>query len=403
MKVLTGISRVLVGLLFIFSGFIKANDPIGFSYKLTEYYSIFGMHFLQEQEVLQAVLICVAEIVLGVCVLVGIRMRVTSWLLLGMIVFFTFLTGFTAIGNWFFENPEHATTLKFADILGFVPKEIYYMTDCGCFGDAIKLTPFQSFYKDLFLTLLIVLIFIRRNHIRPFFAKILQTNLIIFFILASASFSIYCWMYMPVLNHLYWKEGANIKELTSEIPATKSMVFIYKNKETGALERFNQDELGKLTDKHEYVDREDVIVDPGVPAKIHDFAPRNASGEDQAARILDEDAYQLFVIAYDLKDTRLKSYKKLKEFLGPWQEKGHKIYAFTNSDTETLEKFRHEHQLAFPFYQMDLTALKSIIRSNPGFILMHKGIVVKRWSSRNAPDLKNLEKAIAKYEKKGIL
>lgn len=403
MKVLTGISRVLVGLLFIFSGFIKANDPIGFSYKLTEYYSIFGLSFMQHQEVLQAVVICVAEIVLGICVLVGIRMRVTSWLLLGMIVFFTFLTGFTAIGNWFFENPNHATTLKFADILGFVPKEIYYMTDCGCFGDAIKLTPFQSFYKDLFLTFLIILIFIRRNHIRPFFAKILQTNLILFFILASASFSIYCWTYMPVINHLFWDEGANIKELTSEVPETKEIVFIYKNKETGALERFSQDELGKLTDKHEYVDREDVVTDPGVPAKIHDFHIRNAQGEDLTDRILDEDAYQLFVIAYDLNATRIQSYKYLKEFLGTWQDSGHKIYALTNSDTETFEKFRHEHQLAFPFYQLDLTALKSIIRSNPGFILMHKGIVIKRWSSRNAPDLKNLEKAIAKYEKKGLL
>ena len=102
MKIITGISRLLVGLLFIFSGFIKANDPIGFSYKLTEYYSIFGTHFLQHQEVLQALLICVAEIALGVAVLIGTRMKVTAWLLLLMIVFFTCLTGFTAVGNWFF-------------------------------------------------------------------------------------------------------------------------------------------------------------------------------------------------------------------------------------------------------------------------------------------------------------
>lgn len=401
MKVLTGISRVLVGLLFIFSGFIKANDPIGFSYKLTEYYSIFGTTFLQHQEVLQAVLICVAEIVLGICVLVGIRMRVTSWLLLGMIVFFTFLTGFTAIGNWFFENPTHATTLKFADLLGFVPIEIYYMKDCGCFGDAIKLTPWESFFKDLFLCVLIIIIFSRRNHIRPFFAKIVQTNLILFFTLASASFSIYCWVYMPVINYLYWNEGANIKELTTEIPATKEFVFLYKNKKSGAIERFKADELGNLTDNHDYVDREEITIDPGVPAKIHDFFIRNAQGEDLTAQILDEDAYQLFVIAYDLEETRIKSYKKLKEFLGTWQNGGHKIYAFTNSDTESFEKFRHEHQLAFPFYQLDRTALKAVIRSNPGFILMRKGVVIKRWSSRNAPDLKDLEKAITKFEKKG--
>lgn len=401
MKVLTGTSRVFVGLLFIFSGFIKANDPIGFSYKLTEYYSIFGTTFLQHQEVLQAVLICVAEIVLGICVLVGIRMKVTSWLLLGMIVFFTFLTGFTAVGNWFFENPDHETTLWWANILGFTPREIYYMKDCGCFGDAIKLTPWQSFYKDLFLTVLIVIIFIRRKHIRPFFAKIMQTNLILLFTLASSAFSVYCWMYMPVINYLYWDEGSDIRALTTEIPETKEMVFIYKNKATSESTRFKMYELGNIdNNKFEFVDREDVVTDPGVPAKIHDFFVKNGQGEDITEQLLNEDAYALFVIAYDLSDTRIKSWRKFKEGISTWQDAGHKIYAFTNSEPQEFENFRHEHQLAFPFYQLDRTALKSVIRSNPGYVLMHKGIVVKRWSSRNAPSMKDLEKAMAKFEKK---
>jgi len=401
MKVLTGISRVLVGLLFIFSGFIKANDPIGFSYKLTEYYSIFGASFMQYQEVLQAVLICVAEIVLGICVLVGIRMRLTSWLLLGMIVFFTFLTGFTAVGNWFFENPEHGRTLWFAELLGFVPREIYYMKDCGCFGDAIKLTPWQSFYKDLFLSSLISIIFIRRAHIRPFFAKIMQTNLILLFTLASAAFSVYSWMYMPVINYLYWDEGSDIRALTTEIPETKEMDFLYKNKTTGETTRFKMDELGNInTEEYEFVDRDDVVTDPGVPAKIHDFFVTNGHGEDITAQLLNEDEYAIFVIAYDLSDVRIKSIRKFKEVIAPWQEAGHKIYAFTNSEPQEFENFRHEHQLPFPFYQLDRTALKSVIRSNPGYVLMHQGIVVKRWSARNTPDLKDLDKTIAKFEKK---
>jgi len=401
MKVLTGISRVLVGLLFIFSGFIKANDPIGFSYKLTEYYSIFGTTFMQHQEVLQAVLICVAEIVLGICVLIGIRMKVTSWLLLAMIVFFTFLTGFTAVGNWFFENPDNARTLWWANILGFTPREIYYMKDCGCFGDAIKLTPWQSFYKDLFLSTLIIIIFIRRKHIRPFFAKIMQTNLILLFTVASAAFSVYCWMYMPVINYLYWDEGSDIRSLTTEIPETKEMVFIYKNKERGEPTRFKMDEIASIDNsQYEFVDREDEVTDPGVPAKIHDFFVKNGHGEDITEEILNEDKYAIFMIAYDLSDTRIKTVKKFKEVMTPWQEAGHKIYAFTNSDPQDYEKFRHEYQLAFPFYQLDRTALKSIIRSNPGFVLMHQGIVVKRWSARNAPDMKDLDKAIAKFEKK---
>lgn len=401
MKVLTGISRVLVGLLFIFSGFIKANDPIGFSYKLTEYYSIFGTGFLQHQEVLQAVLICVAEIVLGVCVLIGIRMRVTSWLLLGMIVFFSFLTGFTAIGNWFHENPDNSRTLWWAGVLGFNAREIYYMTDCGCFGDAIKLTPWQSFYKDLILLVLIVIIFIRRKHIRPFFAKIMQTNLILIFTVASSIFSVYCWLYMPAINYLFWDEGADIRVLTEEVPATREDLYVYKNKSTGALDKYKIEDLpSDINTTHEFVDREDVILDPGKPAKIHDFNVRNAQGDEITEAILNEKEYSIFIIAYDLSETRLKSIKKFKEVISPWQDAGRKIYAFTNSEPVDFENFRHEYQLPFPFYQLDRTALKSVIRSNPGFILMHEGIVVKRWSARNVPSLKDLEKAIAKFEKK---
>ncbi|MDX5321047.1 MAG: DoxX family protein, partial [Bacteroidota bacterium] len=387
-------------LIFIFSGFIKPNDPIGFSYKLTEYYSIFGTAFMQHQEVLQAVLICVAEIVLGICVLIGIRMRVTSWLLLGMIIFFTFLTGFTAVGNWFFENPDDSRTLWWANLLGFVPREIYYMKDCGCFGDAIKLTPWQSFYKDLFLTALILIIFIRRKHIRPFFAKIMQTNLILIFTAASASFSVYCWMYMPVINYLYWDEGANILELTREIPETKEFEFIYKHNTTGEEIRVKTEDLANVSSDYSYHDRIDVITDPGVPAKIHDFFIKNAQGEDLTESILSEPGYSIFVIAYDLSEVRLKSVKKFKEVITPWQDAGRKIHAFTNSDPQEFEQFRHEHQLPFSFYQLDRTALKSVIRSNPGYILMHEGIVVKRWSSRNAPSMQDLEKAIEKFEKK---
>lgn len=401
MKIITGISRLLVGLLFIFSGFIKANDPIGFSYKLTEYYSIFGTHFLQHQEVLQALLICVAEIALGVAVLIGTRMKVTAWLLLLMIVFFTFLTGFTAVGNWFFENPEHPRTLWFADLLGFVPREIYYMKDCGCFGDAIKLTPWESFFKDLVLLVLIGIIFIRRHHIRPFFAKIMQTNLILGFTIISATYSAYCWIYMPVINYLYWDEGADIKALTASIPETKEMVFIYKNKANGELERFDMNNLPtNLSETHEYVDREDVVVDPGVPAKIHDFVVRTADGTEITDSILNDDRFHLFIIAYDLDISREKSFKQIAEVLPEWLNAGHLASVFTNNDPESCEKFRHEYQLPVPFYNQDRTALKAIIRSNPGFILMRNGQVLKRWSSRNVPDINTLQKAIKRYEKK---
>ncbi|TNE79317.1 MAG: DoxX family membrane protein [Bacteroidetes bacterium] len=397
MKLLTGISRVLVGCLFIFSGFIKANDPIGFSYKLTEYYSIFGTGFLQHGEVFQAMLICVIEIVLGVCVLIGTRMKLSSWLLLLMIIFFTFLTGFTAISNWFYENPDHSRTQWFANLLNFNPRELYYMKDCGCFGDFVKLTPWQSFLKDLILLVLIVIIFIRRNHIRAFFAKILQTNLIIFFALLSAFFTTYCYMYTPAFNFLYWDKGNNVIEYMEEIPDEKAYLFVYEK--DGQHFTFDMNNLPS-DPSYTFVDRFDSITKPGVPAMIHDFHVSNELGDDITMEVLQSPAYQLFIVAYDLNEARVKSFTKFNETAEAFQSAGFKIYAFTSTPPEKVEEFRHEHQLAYPFGQMDRTALKSIIRSNPGFILMKEGVVVEYWSARNVPTMKNIEKEMERYDKK---
>ncbi len=397
MKLLTGISRLLVGCLFIFSGFIKANDPIGFSYKLTEYYSIFGTDFLQHGEVFQAMFICVIEIVLGVCVLIGTRMKLSSWLLLLMIIFFTFLTGFTAISNWFYENPDHSRTQWFAGLLGFNPRELYYMKDCGCFGDFIKLTPWQSFLNDLILLVLIVIIFIRRNHIRAFFAKILQTNLIIFFALLSGFFTTYCYLYTPTFNFLYWDKGNDVIEYMEEIPDEKAYLFIYEK--DGQQYTFDMNNLPS-DPAYTFVDRKDSIIKPGVPAKIHDFHVNNELGDDITMEVLQAPDYQLFLIAYDLGEARVKAFTKFNETAQAFQAAGHKIYAFTSSQPEEIEAFRHEHQLAYPFSQMDRTALKSIIRSNPGFILMKEGVVVEYWSARNVPNMKNLEKEMERYDKK---
>src|SRR5437868_12561185 len=140
-KFLTITSRILVGVLFIISGFIKANDPLGFSYKLDEYFVVFHMEWLSAISLGLAIFICAAEIGLGVATLAGAKMNFTSWSLLLMIVFFTFLTFY----SWYFNK----------------------VTDCGCFGVALHLTPLQSFVKDLVLLVLILLIFAYRRHIVP--------------------------------------------------------------------------------------------------------------------------------------------------------------------------------------------------------------------------------------------
>lgn len=398
MKIITATSRIIVGLLFIFSGFIKANDPIGFSYKLVEYYGVFGTTFLNSTAVAQAIFICVLEIVLGICVLIGIRMKITSWLLLLLIIFFTFLTGYTAISNWFYEHPDHPRTEWFEGVFGFDASRLYYMKDCGCFGDAIKLTPWQSFYKDLILLVLIVVIFLRRKKILPFFARIMQTNILIFFILASTAFSVYCYYYLPAVNFLKWKNGADIRPMMEGKAPVIESVFIYKK--DGVEHRFKLEEFPPDISEYTFVDRVDSVIVPEVKAEIHDFYMTGMDGNTYHQEVLEKDNYKLLVVAYDLDKSRDRAWKKLAATAAAWQAKGYDIYGITGEDLENAEKFRHEKQLPFPFYFMDPTSAKGMIRSNPGIILMKKSVIIDQYPAPAVPSIEKLEKRIAKFEKK---
>lgn len=402
MKVLATASRVLVGLLFIFSGFIKANDPLGFSYKLTEYYHVFGLDFLVSSGLYQAMFICVLEIVLGFAVLMGTRMKVTATLLLAMIIFFTLLTGYTAIGNWFFENPDNGTTQWFANLLGFKPKEIYYMTDCGCFGEFIKLTPWQSFFKDVVLLVLIIIIFVRRKHIRSIFSRNMQTNIIVSLSVLFTAFTVYCYMYLPTINFLNWQEGNDVAKLIyrpADAPKD-SMVLTFIYKVDGVDKEFSYDDVmaQKVPEGAEFVDQNKVIIKEGWRPKINGFTMFDGNEVDyKDSMLLANDDYQLLVVSYDLEHAREKGLKKISELAKEFIEQdGKKVWGLTGTTLSEAEKVRHEYGLIFDFYNVDPKMLKSMIRSNPGLILMKGSEVIKTWPARSIPKAKKLKKIMSK-------
>lgn len=405
MKVFAIISRVLVGLLFIFSGFIKANDPLGFSYKLEEYYHVFGLNFLVSTAVYQAMFICVLEMVLGFAVLIGTRMRVTASLLLGMIIFFTLLTGFTAIGNWFFENPEHGTTKWFANLFGFKPREIYYMTDCGCFGEFIKLTPWQSFFKDLILLVLIIIIFIRRKQMRSLFSRSMQTNIIVTLSVIFSLFTVYCYLFLPLINFLNWKnDGISMADkmvCPPDAPKDSVEYHVYYKVNGQRTEIPYADFMAmKIPEGAKYDTMTTKIVKEGCRPSVVGFSMFR--GEvDYKDSMLQNNDYQLLIVTYDLNHSRkgpMKEIAKLaQEFMG---KDGHKIWGLTGLTLEETEKFRHEYGLIFDFYNVDQKMQKSMIRSNPGIILMKGPYVLKTWPSRRVPSADKLRKIIAKHSKK---
>lgn len=362
MKILTQISRVFVGVLFIISGLIKANDPLGFSYKLHEYFEVFGMPFLAGIALPLAIIICIFEIIVAVFLLIGSFTRVNSWLLLLMILFFTWLTGYSAIYN--------------------------KVTDCGCFGDAVKLTPWQSFSKDIVLLVFILIIFIGQKHIKPVFSKAIQSVVIFTALFFSTGFSVLAYMLLPFKDFLPYKVGNNVEELTKVpegAPVDKyEMVFIYEK--GGQQYEFSADKLPADLDAYKFIDRKDKLVQKGYQPPIHDFKIYDAQNTEQTDLFFAQNDYQLVIVQYDLGKTMKSAQVKVNELAARWQkESGKKLWALTGTALSEAELYRHDMQTPYEYYNVDGTALKTMIRANPGIMLFKKGVVVKKWSAYQVP------------------
>ena len=187
MKILVGFARIFVGVLFIFSGFIKLNDPLGFAYKLEEYFGadVLNLEFLIPYALVLSIFLVITEVLLGIMLLIGYARKFTLWSLLIMILFFTFLTFYSAYFN--------------------------KVTDCGCFGDAIPLVPWESFIKDVILLVLILLLFFQREKIKPIFSSAHKWIVFVSFI-GCLIFGYYVLMHLPVFDFRAYQEGYNIKE-----------------------------------------------------------------------------------------------------------------------------------------------------------------------------------------------
>jgi uncharacterized membrane protein YphA (DoxX/SURF4 family) len=351
MKLLTHFSRVIVGVLFIISGLIKLNDPIGFSFKLEEYFgaNVLNLEFLIPYALALAVAIVIFEVVLGVMLLVGYKKKFTVWSLLLMILFFTFLTFYSAYFN--------------------------KVTDCGCFGDALKLTPWQSFTKDVVLLVFIIILFINKKHIKRIFGRV-ATNVAVYASLALCIlFGYYVLNHLPAIDFRAYKVGTNIKEGMA-IPegAPKpvyEMVFLYKV--NGVEKEFTDKELDKIPENAEFIDRKDKVVVEGYVPPIHDFTIEK-DGEDFTETMLEEPKLAL-IISYDLAKASDEGLAKMEAFAKKAQQAGYKVIGMTASDETLIAQKKQQHKLSFDYYFCDATTLKTIERANPSIVLLEKGTI----------------------------
>lgn len=363
-NLITQISRIFVGLLFIISGLIKLNDPVGFSYKLAEYFSepVFNMPFLVPFALGLALFLVIVEVVLGVMLLIGYKSKFTIWSLLLMIVFFTFLTFYSA----------------------------YYdvVKDCGCFGDALHLTPWESFTKDIVLLFFILILFINKSLVKPLFQNGLQNIIAYLSIILCMFMAVWVLNHLPIIDFRPYKVGTNI-EKGMEIPegAPKSvveMIFIYNV--NGVNTEFTEKDLMALPEGATFVDRKDKVITEGYVPPIHDFTMMKEDS-DYKEELLKEPKL-LMIVTYDLKIAEDSGMKVLEKLNQDAKAKGYKVVGMTNSLDEEIAKAKKKYGLQFDFYTCDAIALKTIERSNPSIVILENGTIKQKVHYNDIADLK---------------
>jgi uncharacterized membrane protein YphA (DoxX/SURF4 family) len=361
------ISRIFFGIVFIFSGFVKAIDPLGSTYKFQDYFVSFGMEALFPLALPLAILLSTLEFAIGVAVLLRIKMKYSALGGLLFMAFFTPLTLYIAI---------------------YEP-----VSDCGCFGDALIISNWATFYKNIFISAAAIFIFIHRNKMKPLWSEKKDWYLLGLIIFAGIMISVYCLRNLPIIDFRPWKIGNNIHEKMQ--PVQDEIVeysFIYRNSATGETREFDLSSLPSSEEGWEYVDRKERRILDFIPAPIDNFVIEDEDGFEITEEIIGNPDYQFILVAYDLVNTHERSFhKRINDFAEQVEADGKSFFVLTASTFSEIDFFRHNVQAAYPFYQADGVKLKTIIRSNPGLLLMKDWVVIHKWHHRNIPSYEEVK------------
>ncbi len=361
-KTFLNTARLLVGILFIFSGLIKANDPLGLSYKMQEFFEVWNMPALDAYTLGFSIVMIVFEILAGVAVIIGWRMRLFAWLLLLLIIFFSFLTGYAVISG--------------------------KVRECGCFGNCIPLQAMGSFIKDLILLLLIAILFIFRNEIKSRLSS--RSALIILALTLVFSFAVqwYALRYLPMIDCLPFKKNANIfekmKPPPGAIPDSSVIHFVYeKNHKTM---EYTADELpADLDSSYTFIKRYDKLIRKGnAEPEIKDFSLISSSGSDSTVQILGRPGYQLMLISRSFPQSSQAWDKTFLLLYTLAKSKNIPVILVTSNRTEG-ENWLNNNALSsdIPVFGCDATAVKTAARADPTLYLLKKASILDKWSYAN--------------------
>lgn len=472
-KLIANLSRLITGIVFIFSGFVKVVDPLGSAYKFTDYFVAMHLNFMADFSLPMAIIMCTAELLIGLMLLFNLLPKLASWGLLLFMVMFTPLTLWLAIAN-----PVH---------------------DCGCFGDALILSNWATFAKNLVLLTFTIVVFIYRKKFSPLFSRSAQWVFSVLFGIFGVSICFYALMHLPPIDFRPYRIGANIQEGMTIPESEQKNVDVYEStfiyEKDGVKKEFTLENLPDSTWK--FVDANHKLIKKGYEPPIHDFtitpvilksseipdtdeAPdvydamytyekdgelidysidelpgsewtfvevkshyeidpsmveivyQDANGEsynytldalpgegyqfidayytgdetstnfDQSSGeitdlVLDNDGYTFFLISVDILEANTKNHEQINKLAAWCETKGYTFMCLTGSSAVDVEKFITENHPVYSFYNTDPITLKTIIRSNPGLVLIKHGTVLNKWAYRDIPDIKELERDLTAY------
>ena len=360
-EILVESCRLLIGVVFIFSGFVKAVDPMGGAIKISEYLSSFGLDMLQPFTVLLSFNLSAIEFVLGVCMLFGVYRRYTTFLVLMFMAVMTPLTLYLAL---------------------FDP-----VSDCGCFGDALVISNWETFFKNVILTVAAVIAFIYNQHLFQCFTFRVYWFVALYAYMFAVGFAYYNYNHLPVLDFRPYKIGANIPQLM-EIPEDApedeyKYTFVYEK--DGVQKEFTLEDYPADDSSWIFVDSKAELLKKGYQPLVDAFNIYNREGEDVTDEIIRNPNSVLLLVAPKLEDADDGQMDEINSVYDYALEHDISFYCITGSSPEAIEAWNDKTGAEYPYLMADDVLLKTIIRSNPGLLLLKGGTILGKWHYNDIP------------------
>lgn len=370
MKLVKNLCRIVVGIIFIYSGFVKGIDPLGSMYKFTDYFNAFGMEWMNSTTLFFSFVLSLAEFLIGIALLFNLWTSKLSWGALLFMVFFTPLTLVLAL-----TNP---------------------VSDCGCFGDAMVLTNWETFWKNIVLLLFTLVVFLNRRDFPSKLSRISQFSLLALAGIGMLSVSIYCYRHLPILDFRPYAIGKNISEGMRPPAGAEGdqyeVTLKYKNKQTGEIQSFTEQNYPwQDTLNWEYASTSERLVKKGYVTPIHDLLIEHPNLGNITSEILEDSNYTILAVAYNINKSNADHQAALNQLATYAQEKGYHFYGLTSSSEQDIQGYKNQYNVPYDFCSADEVQLKTMIRSNPGVIILREGTIIDKWAGKDVPSLRALQ------------